>query len=58
MKRRLPNIYPGEVLLEEFLRPFGISQNRLAREIRSYSYAQLRSSPRGKRRGRLPSGEA
>ncbi len=29
--KRLPNIHPGEVLLEEFLKPLGISQNRLAR---------------------------
>ena len=28
--RKLPNIHPGEVLLEEFLRPNGISQNALA----------------------------
>ena len=27
----LPNIHPGEVLLEEFLLPMGISQNALAR---------------------------
>ena len=27
----LPNIHPGEVLLEEFLLPLGISQNALAR---------------------------
>ncbi|WP_355606040.1 HigA family addiction module antitoxin [Xanthomonas cannabis] len=27
----LPNIHPGEVLLEEFLEPMGISQNALAR---------------------------
>jgi len=27
----LPNIHPGEVLLEEFLTPMGISQNALAR---------------------------
>jgi addiction module HigA family antidote len=33
MRKRLPNIHPGEVLLEEFLRPLGISQNRLAREL-------------------------
>lgn len=26
-----PNIHPGEVLLEEFLGPLGISQNALAR---------------------------
>lgn len=30
MKRRL-NIHPGEVLLEEFLAPLGISQDALAR---------------------------
>jgi len=26
-------VHPGEILLEEFLRPMGISQNQLAREI-------------------------
>jgi len=34
MKKRLPNVHPGEVLLEEFLRPLDISQNRLARELK------------------------
>lgn len=29
--KTLPNIHPGEVLLEEFLTPLGISQNGLAR---------------------------
>jgi antitoxin HigA-1 len=29
--RTLPNIHPGEVLLEEFLAPMDISQNALAR---------------------------
>jgi len=29
----LANIHPGEVLLEEFLKPMALSQNRLAREI-------------------------
>lgn len=29
----LDNIHPGEVLLEEFLQEYGISQNRLGREI-------------------------
>jgi addiction module HigA family antidote len=33
MAEKLPNIHPGEVLLEEFLRPLDLSQNRLAREI-------------------------
>jgi addiction module HigA family antidote len=30
---RLPNIHPGEILLEEFMEPHGISQNRLGRDI-------------------------
>lgn len=29
----LQNIHPGEILLEEFLKPMGISQNRLANAI-------------------------
>jgi addiction module HigA family antidote len=33
MPRKLPNVHPGEVLMEEFLEPLQISQNRLAREI-------------------------
>jgi addiction module HigA family antidote len=33
MKNTLPNIHPGEVLLEEFLKPMEISQNALARAI-------------------------
>ena len=30
----LPNPHPGEILAEEFMRPFGLSQNALARSIR------------------------
>ena len=30
---KLKNIHPGEVLLEEFLKPMHISQNRLAKDI-------------------------
>ena len=30
---KLKNIHPGEILLEEFLIPMRISQNRLARDI-------------------------
>jgi antitoxin HigA-1 len=30
---KLNNIHPGEILLEEFLAPLEISQNRLARDI-------------------------
>ena len=32
-ENRLSNIHPGEILREEFLKPMGLSQNRLAREI-------------------------
>ena len=31
---RLMPVHPGEVLLEEFLKPLGLSQNRLALDIR------------------------
>lgn len=30
---RLPNIHPGEILLEEFLQPMGLSQTALAKAI-------------------------
>jgi len=33
MRKTLPNVHPGEVLLEEFLKPMAISQNRLARDV-------------------------
>lgn len=29
--KHLPNIHPGEILLEEFLKPLEVSQNALAR---------------------------
>ena len=29
----LPPVHPGEILLEEFLKPMGISQYRLAKDI-------------------------
>ena len=32
-KEKLHPVHPGEVLLEEFLKPMGISQNRLALNI-------------------------
>ncbi|MEE9166718.1 MAG: HigA family addiction module antitoxin [Candidatus Neomarinimicrobiota bacterium] len=32
-KREIEPIHPGEILLEEFLKPMGISQYRLARDI-------------------------
>ena len=40
----LDNVHPGEVLLEEFLTPLGVSQNRLARsEVRSRPLRQHRA---------------
>ncbi len=33
MGKLLHNPHPGEILLKDFLKPMGISQNRLAREI-------------------------
>ena len=32
-RRKLDPIHPGEILLEEFLHPLGISQYRLAKDI-------------------------
>ncbi|TEU19989.1 MAG: addiction module antidote protein, HigA family [Anaerolineales bacterium] len=32
-REKLPPIHPGEILLEEFLKPMGISQYRLAKDI-------------------------
>jgi len=32
--KTLAPLHPGEVLLEEFMRPMGISQNQLARDLK------------------------
>jgi len=32
--KRIAPVHPGEILLEEFLKPMGISQNRIALDIR------------------------
>ena len=32
--RRLPPVHPGEILKEDLLKPFGISINRLGRDLR------------------------
>ena len=34
MNKKIAPIHPGEILLEEFLKPMDISQNRLAIDIR------------------------
>ena len=31
--KKLPPIHPGEILIEEFLKPMGVSQYRLAKDI-------------------------
>lgn len=33
---KIPPVHPGEVLLEDFLKPLGISQYRLAKEMKVY----------------------
>ena len=35
-KRQMTHVHPGEVLLEDYLRPLGISQYRLAKAICVY----------------------
>jgi addiction module HigA family antidote len=32
-KRRLKPVHPGEILMEEFLKPMELTQNRLAQEL-------------------------
>jgi addiction module HigA family antidote len=33
VEKKLPPIHPGEILLEEFLKPMGISQYKIAKDI-------------------------
>jgi addiction module HigA family antidote len=33
MARKMPPVHPGEILDEEFLKPLGVSQYRLARDV-------------------------
>lgn len=46
--KNLPPIHPGEILLEEFLKPMGISQYRLAKDI-SVSPRRINEIVHGKR---------
>jgi len=32
--KKIPPVHPGEILMEEFLKPMGLSQNRVALDIR------------------------
>jgi len=45
---KLPPIHPGEILIEEFLKPMGISQYRLAKDI-SVSPRRINEIVHGKR---------
>ena len=47
-KRDFDPIHPGEILLEEFLRPMGISQYRLAKDI-SVTQRRISEITQGKR---------
>ena len=33
MNDRIPPVHPGETLLEDFMKPLGVSQSKLAREL-------------------------
>ena len=33
MKRQMPPVHPGEILLEDFLKPMGITQYKLAKSM-------------------------
>jgi addiction module HigA family antidote len=48
MTRRLEPIHPGEILEEEFMRPLGLSANRLARSI-DVPVTRISEIVRGKR---------
>lgn len=47
-QKRLPPIHPGEILMDEFLHPMGISQYRLAKDI-SVSPRRINEIIHGKR---------
>jgi len=47
-KNKIPSVHPGEVLLEEFLKPLNISQNQLGRDL-GVSPRRINEIVRGKR---------
>jgi len=49
MAGKLEPISPGEILLEEFMKPLGISQNKLARDI-DVPVARINDIVHGRRR--------
>jgi len=49
MSRQPPNpFHPGEILLEEFLQPLGMTQRAFAKRV-GWTYARLNELIRGKR---------
>ena len=48
MTDKIPPVHPGEVLLQEFLVPWGISQNQLAKHM-DISTSRLNDVIRGRR---------
>ncbi|MFO7890319.1 MAG: HigA family addiction module antitoxin [bacterium] len=34
VERKIPPVHPGEILMKEFLKPMGLSQNKVALDIR------------------------
>ena len=48
MADKLDPVAPGEILLEEFMKPFGVSQNKLARDI-DVPIARINEVVHGKR---------
>jgi antitoxin HigA-1 len=48
MEKRLPAIHPGEVLLEDFMKPLGLTGYRLAKDIGVPSL-RINQVTRGKR---------
>jgi addiction module HigA family antidote len=49
MVEKLPNIHPGEILLEDFMEPMGLSRNALARAI-DVPATRIGELTRGRRR--------
>ena len=48
MENKIAPVHPGEVLLEEFLKPWGVSQNRLAQHM-GITTSRLNDIVRGRR---------
>ena len=47
--KKLPPVHPGEILLEEFMKPLGITQNQLGRDL-GISPRRINEIVHGKRR--------